>query len=143
MWSIYGVFVLLVLLIVTLTATYPDYNGFSVNQIMGYVGIATIGALIVAVAVFKLYLLEYMTNTVKSLKVEGYSEFNMVYNKTKELNDVEIPELQKIEQIIESNPIDFRRCFPNANLNSTLKIVKETIATKIHQKNSARMRNAE
>ncbi len=84
-----------------------------------------------------------MTNTAKSLKVEGYSEFNMVYQKTKELNSVDLSELHKIEQIIESNPIDFRRCFPNANLNATLKSVKETIAVKIHQKNSARIRNVE
>jgi hypothetical protein len=110
---------------------------------MGYVGIANIGALIAIVIVFKLFLLEYMATTVKSLKVDGYSEFNMVYQKIKELNAVELPELQKIEQIIESNPIDFRRCFPNASLNANLKSVKETIAAKIHQKNSGRIRNAE
>lgn len=97
MSSMYSVYVLLVLLIVTLTAIYPAYNGFSVNQIMGYVGIANAGALIVIVVVSKLFLIEYMSNTVKSLKIEGYSEFNLVYNKAKELNEVEIPELQKIE----------------------------------------------
>lgn len=110
---------------------------------MGWVGVANLSALIIIVIVFKTFLIDYMTTSVKAHRVEGYSEFNLVYTNTKELSAVDLPELNKILQIIENNPIDFRRCFPKADLNITLKNVKEAIAAKIHQKSTARIRTAE
>lgn len=71
MSSMYSVYVLLVLLIVSLTKTYentvdPDV---SVNKVMGWIGVANLGALILIVLFFKTFLIDYMTNTVKSLRV--------------------------------------------------------------------------
>jgi hypothetical protein len=79
----YSFYVLLVLLVVSLASIYEN-----VPDIMGWVGVANLGALIFIVIFFKAYLIEYMTNSTKALRVDGYSEFSLVYSKTKELREV-------------------------------------------------------
>lgn len=59
------------------------------------------------------------------------------------MNAVELSDLEKIARIIETNPIEFRKCFPKAELSSILKSVKEAITIKTNQKNAAKIRNAE
>jgi hypothetical protein len=138
MTSMYSVYVLLVLLIVSLTRNFGN-----ANFVMGYVGVANLSALICTVVIFKGWLLDYMANTTKSLKIEGYTEFHLVSTGAKELKDVELAELEKIQKIVETNPIEFRKCFPKSGLQSTLNDVKEIIAIKVHQKNNARVLNTE
>jgi hypothetical protein len=50
---------------------------------MGWVGVASLAFLILVLIVFKLFLIDYMANNAKALRVEGYSEFNLVYSKAK------------------------------------------------------------
>lgn len=75
MQSMYSVYVLLVLLIVSLTKTYENSvdPSVTVNMVMGWIGVANLGALILIELFFKTFLLEYMSNNVKALRVEGYS----------------------------------------------------------------------
>ena len=86
MTSMYSVYVLLVLLIITLTSLF--YNG---NYIVGYIGVANLALLITIVIVFKLIVLDYMAASTKALKVQGYSEFNLVYTGVKSLHEVDLP----------------------------------------------------
>ena len=78
MTSMYSIYVLLVHLIVTITSIYQG-----VNYIMGFLGVANLALLFVIVLFFKSYLLEAMANNAKTLRIDGYSEFNLVYNKAK------------------------------------------------------------
>jgi hypothetical protein len=50
---------------------------------MGWVGVASLALIILVLLVFKLFLIDYMANNVKALRIEGYSEFSLVYSKAK------------------------------------------------------------
>lgn len=60
---------------------------------MGWIGVGIFGLLILIVLFFKTFLIEYLTNNSKSLRIDGYSEFNLVYTKVKKMKDVELSEL--------------------------------------------------
>jgi hypothetical protein len=68
-------------------STFDPYDGIDVktaiNKIMGWIGDDNIASFILIVLVFKFFLIEYMTNSVKAFKVDEYSEFNLVYTKAK------------------------------------------------------------
>lgn len=135
--SMYSVYVLLVLILVTIAEVYDG-----VAKVMGWIGVATLALLIVLVLVLKVFIIDYMSNSLKAIHLDGYSQFNLVYTKAKEIGSLELSELQKIEKIIGSNPVQFRKCFPKAQLNSTLDEVRSQIAEKYHQKAEVRFRSS-
>ena len=83
MTSMYSIYVLLVHLIITITSLYDG-----APSIVGWLGVAVLSLLILIFLFFKFYLLEYLGNSVKALRIDGFSEYNLVYTKSKELSAV-------------------------------------------------------
>jgi flagellar biosynthesis protein FliR len=50
---------------------------------MGWIGVATLALLIVLTFAIKIFILDYMANSVKVLHVGGYSEYTLAYTKVK------------------------------------------------------------
>ena len=68
----------LVVLIVTLTS-----GNAKSSATLGWLGVGFICLLIVVVIIFKAFVLPYQENYLKSCRVDGFSEFNLVYLKKK------------------------------------------------------------
>lgn len=101
---------------------------------------AVVSTLIVIVMIFKFYVLPHYEDEVKRLHIDGWSEYNHVYAKEKELDRVSIPELRNIDRIITDNPLEFKKCFPKANVQA---VHKEVTATMFEKASKSRIRTAE
>jgi hypothetical protein len=123
-------YVLLIHLVISIILIPDDPSVVYTGQVLGWIGVAVAGALIIFVGFMKIIYLEYLNHNLKEFKVYGFSEFNLVYTKANDINELKIDELQRIVSIIEESPIDFRRCFPKASKESTLREVKATIELK-------------
>jgi fumarate reductase subunit D len=81
--AIYSIYVLLVLLIVSIVA-----GNAGASAALGWVGVAVIATLILVVLIVKCIVLEHMDATLKSMKIEGVSEYYLVYINSKPLSSV-------------------------------------------------------
>jgi hypothetical protein len=73
----YSIIVLLVLLIVsTVSVTYD-------KLVLGYLGVGFYGYLFTALLILKCWFLNHLSSKLKQYKIDGFSEYNLVYNKLK------------------------------------------------------------
>lgn len=68
MTSMYSVYVLLVLLVVTIA---ENHDG--APKVLGWIGVGAIAFLITLILAFKAFIIDYKTSSLKALHVEGYS----------------------------------------------------------------------
>lgn len=83
--SMYSVYVLLVLLLVTISEVYDG-----VASVMGWIGVATLAFLVILVLALKVFIIDYMSASLKAIHIDGYSSYNLVYTKAKEIGYLEL-----------------------------------------------------
>jgi|JI10StandDraft_1071094.scaffolds.fasta_scaffold2379630_1 hypothetical protein len=64
--------------------------------IFGWIGLGLLFLIISVFTIFKCYIVPYLKNNTTVKRIEGYSDFNSVHLKEKELKDLELHTLERI-----------------------------------------------